>query len=74
MVDNTLDLQVRVGALGDVDGDERTISQEASDRINEIVSEDLVDRYEDLNNAGDIAVCCVNSPNVAIIQREPADD
>lgn len=76
MVDNQIDVdaQIRIGGLGDVDGDERTISQEACDRITEIATQDLRDRYTDLDGSEDIHVMCINAPNIAILTEREDDE
>ena len=69
MVDNQLDVdaQIRVGGLGDLDGDERTLSQDACEKITEIARGDLRERYTDLDGSEDVHVLCINAPNIAIV-------
>lgn len=76
MVDNQLDVnaQLRVGGLGDLEGDERTLSKEACEEITEIARADLRDRYTDLEGGDGIYVLCINAPNVAIVAERESDE
>lgn len=76
MVDNQIDVeaQLRIGGLGDLEGDERTLSQDALDRITGIARSDLRDRYTDLGDADTIHILCINAPNIAILRESEVED
>lgn len=67
MVDHTFEATVQFTGLGDADGDERTLSDEAAKHISDIAATDLRERYTDLNADTEIHVVAINAPNVAII-------
>lgn len=74
MVTTNVTVQVRIGGLGDLDGDGRTLSQDALDSITETARSDLRSRYTDLGEDDEIHVLCINAPNVAILSHPSSED
>lgn len=65
-----LEYQVRFGGLGELEGDERTLSQGAAEHIADIAKADLQARYTDLDENTELEILTINAPNVAILKPD----
>lgn len=69
MGDVEVTAQLRIGGLGDLEGDERTLSKEALNEITNLAKTDLRNRYEDIDDSDEIHILAINSPNIAILKE-----